>query len=339
MEREIVKGLPKIDLHCHLDGAVRPHILEQLAVEQGVTLAATGDELANKLIAPESCQSLLEYLERFDVVLPLLQNAPALELISYDLIAQVAEENVRYIEVRFAPMLFTQGGLSLTEIIEAILTGLKRGEADFGVKSNALLCAMRHHSTKDNTDVIDLAKSFLGQGVAGFDLAGDEANYPTNLFADIISLGVSHDIPVTLHAGECGCPQNVAEAIQLGATRIGHGIAIAKDSELLKTCLDNHILIEMCPTSNFQTKAVLTLEDYPFKDFLEAGMKICINTDNRTVSNTTLTDEYLKLHEWYGIDYACLETLNHNAVDGAFITSQAKTALHKELTDGYKYYR
>lgn len=335
MKREIVKTLPKIELHCHLDGSVRPHILEQLALAQNKPLAATGPDLAAKLIAPEECQSLLEYLERFDIVLPLLQEASALELVAYDLIAQVAEENVAYIEVRFAPMLFIKEGLTLPEIVEAVLAGLKRGEADFGVKSNALLCAMRHHSNERNQEVIDSAKEFLGHGVAGFDLAGDEASYPTELFTELVSLGVSHHIPVTLHAGECGCPQNVAESIHLGATRIGHGIAIQKDPVVLQTCLDNQILVEMCPTSNFQTKAVLDLADYPFKEFLDAGLKICINTDNRTVSNTTLTDEYLKLHQWYNIDYACLETLNHNAVDGAFIDEQAKEKLHADLTAGY----
>lgn len=335
MKREIVKSLPKIELHCHLDGSVRPHILEQLALAQGTSLTATGADLATKLIAPEECQSLLEYLERFDIVLPLLQEAPALELVAYDLIAQVAEENVTYIEVRFAPMLFVKGGLTISEIVEAILAGLKRGEVDFGVKSNALLCAMRHHSDERNQDVINSAKKHLGRGVAGFDLAGDEASYPTALFAELVSLGVSQQIPVTLHAGECGCPQNVAESIRLGATRIGHGIAIQKDPAVLQACLDNQTLVEMCPTSNFQTKAVLNLVDYPFKDFLDAGVKICINTDNRTVSNTTLTDEYMKLHQWYNIDYACMETLNHNAVTGAFITDQAKEDLHAHLTAAY----
>lgn len=335
MKREIVKTLPKIELHCHLDGSVRPHILEQLAQSQNKPISATGPELAAKLIAPEECQSLLEYLERFDIVLPYLQTTAALELVAYDLIAQVAEENVAYIEVRFAPMLFVKGGLSISEIVDAILAGLKRGETDFGVKSNALLCAMRHHSPERNQEVIECAKEFLSRGVAGFDLAGDEAGYPTDLFAELISLGTAHQIPVTLHAGECGCPQNVAESIKLGATRIGHGIAIQKDPTVLQSCLDNQTLVEMCPTSNFQTKAVLNLADYPFKAFLDAGLNLCINTDNRTVSNTTLTDEYMKLHQWYGISYDTMEALNHNAVDGAFISDQAKRNLHKQLTIDY----
>lgn len=339
MKREIVQQLPKIELHCHLDGAVRPHILEELAKQQGVTLEATGQELANKLIAPEECQSLGEYLERFDMVLPLLQQKAALELIAYDLIEQVAAENVAYIEVRFAPMLFSHQGLTINEIIESVLAGLKRGEETFGVKSNALLCAMRHHSKELNKSVVEATKNYLGHGVAGFDLAGDEASYPANLYEDIVTLGRSYNIPITLHAGECGCPQNVVESIHLGATRIGHGIAASKDQTAMDECLKNNTLIEMCPTSNFQTKAVTSIADYPFQTFLDAGIKLCINTDNRTVSNTTLTDEYMKLFDWYQIDYACMEQLNHNAVAGAFLANKEKERLHERLATAYLPYK
>lgn len=336
MDRDIVASLPKIELHCHLDGSVRPQILESLATSQGVTLPASGEQLSELLIAPEECQNLADYLDRFDLVLPLLQEPDALELIAYDLIAQVAAENVRYLEVRFAPMLFNRKGLSLSEIVTSVLKGLHRGERDFGVKSNALLCAMRHHQTSQNQQVIETAHTFLNKGVVGIDLAGDEANFPTHLYTDLISLGADQGIPVTLHAGECGCPQNVAQSIVLGATRIGHGIAIQKDPTVIQQCLDQGILIEMCPTSNFQTKAVTAISDYPFKSFLDAGLKICINTDNRTVSNTTLTDEYLKLHQWYGIDYQCLEQLNKNAIEGAFIQDELKQTLHQEISSAYQ---
>ncbi|WP_314208893.1 adenosine deaminase [Vagococcus salmoninarum] len=338
MERTVVKNLPKIELHCHLDGAVRPHILEQLAKAQGVKLDVTGSALAEKLIAPVECQNLGEYLERFDMVLPFLQQAEALELIAYDLIEQVAAENVTYIEVRFAPMLFTHQGLSVTAIIEAISAGLQRGQAAFGVKSNMLLCGMRHHTKAQNIEVVEAAKAHLNKGVVGFDIAGDEANFPADLYTDIITLSHSHGIPLTLHAGECGCPQNVLTSIKLGATRVGHGVAIQKDPAVLAACLAAGTLVEMCPTSNFQTKAVTSLADYPFKRFLDAGLKICINTDNRTVSNTTLTDEYMKLHQWYNLDYQQMRDLNHNAVDGAFLTETAKNELHSHLTTAYETY-
>ena len=339
MKREIIKRLPKIELHCHLDGSVRPHILEQIAEQQNQPLPWTGDALKNKLVAPEDCTSLLEYLERFDVVLPYLQEESAIELISYDLIAQVAEENVRYIEVRFAPLLFNRKGLTIEQIVTAVVMGLKRGEKEFGVKANALLCGMRHHDETTNQSVVNAVRQFYGKGVVGFDLAGDEANYPTALFESVVSIAKEHDLPITLHAGECGCPHNVMTAIELGATRIGHGIAIQKDEAVLNACLTNQTTIEMCPTSNFQTKAVTELKDYPFQKFLDAGLNITINTDNRTVSNTTLTDEYEKLANWYHIDYACMEKLNHNAVNGAFTSETEKERLHADLTAGYADYR
>lgn len=338
MQKEIVKALPKIELHCHLDGSVRPHILEKIAQKEQLALPYKGKALAEKLKAPTDCPNLATYLERFDLVLPFLQTEFALELIAYDLIAQVAEENVCYIEVRFAPLLFNQKGLSQTQIITAILNGLARGKKEFGVQSNALLCGMRHHSETDNKTVVQTAADFQQEGVVGFDLAGDEANFPTDNFSNVVSLANKIGLPLTLHAGECGCPHNVMTSIKLGATRIGHGIAIQKDEEVLQTCLKSETVIEMCPTSNFQTKAVTNLADYPFKKFLEAGLKICINTDNRTVSNTTLTKEYLKLAAWYGIDYACLEQLNHHAIDGAFIGSEQKENLHGLITTGYETY-
>lgn len=335
MEETIVKQLPKIELHCHLDGSVRPHILEKLAHDQGNPLPWTGRELADKLSAPEDCDSLLEYLERFDIVLPYLQTVEAIELITFDLIEQVAAENVAYIEVRFAPLLFNRQGLTIHTIVEAVITGLKRGEETFGVKANALLCGMRHHSSAENQTVVEATNTYLNQGVVGFDIAGDEAQFPADLYTDLITLADDYQIPLTLHAGECGCPQNVATSINLGASRIGHGIAIAKDENVLQLCKQNNTTIEMCPTSNFQTKAVTKLSDYPFQTFLEAGLNICINTDNRTVSNTTLTKEFLKLHEWYNIDYKCMEQLNHNAVNGAFISNSEKEQLHKTLIDAY----
>lgn len=338
MNRETIKELPKIELHCHLDGSVRPHILAEIAETQGVTLPYEEDALAEAMSAPVETESLAEYLKCFDVVLPLLQQVEALELVAYDLIAQVSEENVRYIEVRYAPMLFTHQGLSLSEIINAVTAGIKRGEESFNVKANTLLCGMRHHTPAQNKEVVAAVKEHLGKGVVGFDLAGDEASFPTKEFAEIITLANEQNLPLTLHAGECGCPHNVRESIELGATRIGHGIAIHKDDDLLKKCVAEEVIVEMCPTSNLQTKAVPSLADYPFEKFLDAGLKICLNTDNRTVSNTTLTDEYLKLSQWYGITYQTMATFNHNAVDGAFITSSEKNNLHEMLTTAYAPY-
>lgn len=335
VKRERVKKLPKIELHCHLDGSIRPETLRKIANQQGISLPADEMQLKNLLVAPESCQNLNDYLKRFDLVLTCLQTEDALTAAALDVISQAADENIRYIEVRFAPSQHTQKGLSLPQVITAVLAGLEQGEQKFGVKSNALLCGMRHDELDDIEKIVRLAEKFKDNGVAGFDLAGNEIDFPPYTFEETFALVHQLTIPLTLHAGECGCGKNVADAVHLGATRIGHGIAVKDTPEYFPLLQEKNTLIEMCPTSNFQTKTVTSLADYPFKTFLGAGIKVCINTDNRTVSDTTLTDEYMKLHEWYGISYADMELLNHNAINGAFISDSEKQALHDHLIHHY----
>ncbi|EOH98331.1 adenosine deaminase [Enterococcus haemoperoxidus ATCC BAA-382] len=335
MKREHVKNLPKIELHCHLDGSIRPETLRKIADQQGISLPVDNKKLKELLVAPIDCQDLNDYLERFDLVLTCLQTEEALKTAAIDVISQAAEENIQYIEVRFAPSLHTEKGLSLPKIITAVLAGLEYGQQQFGVKSNALLCGMRHEELADIEKVVRLAEEFKTNGIVGFDLAGNEIDFPPYTFEETLNLVDHLNIPLTLHAGECGCGKNVADAIHLGAKRIGHGIALKDTPEYFSLLQEKDTLIEMCPTSNFQTKTVTHLADYPFKTFLDNGIKICINTDNRTVSDTTLTDEFMKLHEWYGITYADMEQLNHNAVAGAFISENEKQILHEQLTNNY----
>lgn len=336
VKREQIKKLPKIELHCHLDGSIRPETLRKIAEPQGISLPVDDDQLKKQLVAPADCQNLNDYLERFDLVLSCLQTEAALTTAALDVIRQAAEEHIQYIEIRFAPSLHTSKGLSLPKVITAVLAGLEQGQQQFDVKSNALLCGMRHEELTDIEKIVQLAEEFKTNGVVGFDLAGNELDFPPYTFEETLGLVNHLNIPLTLHAGECGCGKNVADAIHLGAKRIGHGIAVKDTPEYFSLLRDKHILIEMCPTSNFQTKTVTKLEDYPFQTFIDAGINVCINTDNRTVSNTTLTDEYLKLHEWYGITYADMEQLNHNAVNGAFIPESEKQVLHEQLTTSYQ---
>jgi adenosine deaminase len=335
VKRALVKKLPKIELHCHLDGSIRPETLRKIAEQQAISLPASTAELTECLAAPKDCHDLNDYLQRFDLVLTCLQSEEALQLAAFDLISQAAEENIQYIEVRFAPSLHTQKGLSLPKIVTAVLTGLNQGQETFGVKSNALLCGMRHEELSAIEKIVHLAEEYKHSGVVGFDLAGNEVDFPPYTFEEILTLVEQSAIPLTLHAGECGCGKNVADAVYLGAKRIGHGIALKDTPDYFPLLRDRQTLIEMCPTSNFQTRTVTRLEDYPFQQFLDAGIKVCINTDNRTVSTTTLTDEFMKLYEWYGITYQDMELLNHNAVTGAFISEEEKQVLHDRLTTAY----
>lgn len=336
MHREIVKQLPKIELHCHLDGSIRPETLVKIARKQGIPFPTNTQELHDLLVAPPDCQNLNDYLKRFDVVLTCLQTEDALQEAALDIISQAAEENIRYIEVRFAPSLHMQKGLSLPKIVTSVLKGLRQGTEKYGVQSNALLCGMRNEELKDIEKIVHLAKDFETQGVVGFDLAGNEIDFPPYTFEETLDLVQQLDLPLTLHAGECGCGKNVADAVTLGAKRIGHGIAVKDTPEYFSLLKENNVLLEMCPTSNFQTKTITSIADYPFKAFLAAGIKVCINTDNRTVSETTLTDEYMKLHEWYKITYADMEQLNHHAIEGAFISDSEKQRLHEQLSSSYQ---
>ncbi|MGK0552581.1 adenosine deaminase [Enterococcus faecalis] len=336
MNEQLIQQLPKIELHCHLDGSIRPATLRKIAHEQGIQLPENEQQLRRQMIAPEKCLDLNDYLTRFQTVIACLQTKQALQAAAYDVIYQAATEAVAYIEVRFAPSLHTQKGLTLAEVVTAVLAGLKQGQADFQVKSNALLCGMRHEELQEIIQIVHLAHSFKTSGVAGFDLAGNEADYPPAQFEAALALAQQLSIPITLHAGECGCGQNVADAVHLGATRIGHGIAVKDTPEYFPLLKDKHILLEMCPTSNLQTQTIKTSADYPLRQFMKAGLKVCINTDNRTVSNTTLTKEFLKLSQWHQLTYGEMKLLTQNAIDGAFLSEKEKSALTKLIEKSYQ---
>ena len=305
MEESRVRQLPKIELHCHLDGSIRPTTLRTIAEKQNIPLPQDEQALKELVVAPEKCTDLNDYLTRFDFVLTCLQTAEALQAAAYDVISQAAEDGVAYIEVRFAPSQHTEKGLRLPEIVTAVLTGLKQGEEDFGVKSNALLCGMRHDQQQAIEKIVHLAHDFRETGVVGFDLAGNEVDFPPYTFEDVLALANQLSIPLTLHAGECGCGKNVADAVTLGATRIGHGIALKDTAE------------------------------YPFQQFIEAGLAVCINTDNRTVSDTTLTKEFMKLATWYQLSYDEMKQLTKNALAGAFLSPDEKKLLNQKIDQAY----
>ncbi|WP_086349625.1 adenosine deaminase [Candidatus Enterococcus clewellii] len=336
MEKEIVIKLPKIELHCHLDGSVSVETLLKISRNQSFSSQEDSEQLRKAVTAPKDCRNLKDYLTCFDVILTYLQTETALEMATLDVIAQAARDGISYIELRFAPTQHLEQGLSLTQVVTAVLKGLNAGEKRYGVKSNAILCGMRHDELEKIEAVVHLAKYFQKSGVVAFDLAGDEAAFPPREFEETLALANQLSIPLTLHAGECGCGKNVADSISLGAKRIGHGIALKDTPEYFDLLREKDVLLELCPTSNFQTKTVESLADYPFRQFLKEKIKVCINTDNRTVSNTTLVDEYMKLSEWYQLTYDEMEQLNHDAVDGAFISDEEKAALHQLLTKKYR---
>lgn len=304
-----IKTIPKLDLHCHLDGSLTKAMMER---HLGKTIPE------DALTVSEDCTSLTEYLEKFDLPVQCLQDEAGLEDGAYTFVEEIAKEHVEYIEVRFAPMLSVHENLSCAKVIESVRKGMERAKADFQVQYGIIVCAMRNHSQEQNLSMLKCAREYLEHGVCALDLAGDESAFPTSEFRDIFVEAKRLGMPFTIHSGETGNLENVREAYELGARRIGHGIALRKDPELMQAYAKAGIGVEMCPTSNFQTKAAAGWEDYPLRQFVDAGIKVSINTDNRTVSGTTMTKELTKVYEQYGQDDELILTLLRNAAETAF---------------------
>lgn len=314
---ELIK-LPKIEQHCHLDGS-----LSRTFVEEKLGRRVSESELQ----VSEDCTSLNEYLDKFVLPCSCIEDADGLRRAGYDFISQMKKENVVYTEVRFAPLNPAHESMKLDRVFGSLLEGLERGKQEFGVEYSVIACAMRHHSEETNLNMFRTAREFLGVGVCAGDLAGAEAAYPMsefkNLFEEVRRLG----LPFTIHAGECGNAANIADAIYAGAGRIGHGIAMGGNVELQALCRERRIGIEMCPISNLQTKAVESPSEYPLREFLDAHLAVTINTDNRTVSNTTLSKELEFVQRVYGITDEEIIQMMRNAVDTLFADDEVKNRL------------
>lgn len=319
----------RVELHCHLDGSLTLDFVDEMLRAQGIICERS--ELEEKLKVNPDCTSLTEYLEKFDLPLLCLQTREGLEKAAYELVEHVASEGVKYIEVRFAPMLSTAKGLTCSEVIASVVRGLQDAGKKYDVFASAIVCAMRHHSLEQNMEMLGAAYKFMGHGVCALDLAGDESVFSTELFRPLFEQAREWKIPFTIHSGECGSVENVREAIELGAKRLGHGIALQKSRELRQLCREKGIGIEMCPTSNLQTGAVDSLENYPLKQFLEEGLLVSIHTDNRTVSGTTLCVEETLVKEQLGLSKALIETCTENAIRTAFASEEIKKKLLLEL--------
>jgi adenosine deaminase len=291
---ETLRRLPKTDLHLHLDGSLRPRTVWELAQEQGVRLPAkTAGELARKLVAGPQVKSLGDYLKTFDITLSVLQVPDALERVSYELAEDCAAENVRHMEVRYSPILHQAQGLKLPAILEPVLAGLKRAEREFRLSTGVIICGMRNISPRRSLELARLAVAYKDRGVVAFDLAGEEKDHPAKDHQRAFRLIADHNLASTVHAGEGFGPPSIAQALHdCGAHRIGHGTRLREDTGLLHYVNDHRVPLEVCLTSNVQTRAVKSLKDHPFRQYLDMGLRVTLNTDTRTVSNTNLTKEY-----------------------------------------------
>lgn len=322
------KNMSKIELHCHLDGSMNLDVTKELLSNLGEYYSDA--ELTNLLQAPEDCPSLAEYLTRFDLPIRLIQTKEGLFKSAKAVALDAAAENVKYIEVRFAPTFSTNEGLSIREVIESVQAGLLSAEAESDIKTGIIVCGMRHLDMDTNLKMLKEAAELYGAGVVACDLAGDEKAFPTKNFVEFFEAAGKMGIPFTIHSGECGSTENIRVALELGAKRLGHGIAMGRDLDLIRECARRKIGVELCPSSNLQTKAVTDFSEYPLRAFMAAGVPISINTDNRIVSGTTNTREFERIMSYFEITEDELAQIYRDSVEMSFATDDVKHALLKK---------
>jgi adenosine deaminase len=320
LDRELLRRLPKAELHCHLDGSVRPRTLLELGLEQGVALPASDEVSLREYMLVRQARDLEEYLARFEVTLAVLQRANALERVAYELATDAADEGVRYLEVRYSPILNVRGGLSLGETVEAPLRGLERAQRERPIVARLIICAIRNMSPDVSLELARLAVSYRHRGVVGFDLAGGEAGNPASRHARAFEHARGHDMACTCHAGEGDGAHSVREAVHVcGAARLGHATRLIDDESLTDYVNDRRIALEICLTSNVQTHAASSYETHPLRQYYERGLNVVLNTDNRLMSGTTLVDEYDHAVTRLGFGFDELARIALNGFESAFL--------------------
>ncbi len=328
LSRELLRALPKAELHCHLDGSVRPSTLIELGAEYGKPMPARDADALREFMIVRDARNLEDYLARFDITLSVMQHAESLERIAYELMEDAARDGVRYLEIRYAPVLNRREGLSLGAAVEAPLRGIARAERDHGILGRVLICGLRNQSPELSLELARLAVAYRDRGVVGFDLAGGEAGNPAALHASAFDYAREHDLAVTVHAGEGDGSESVRQAVHVcGANRIGHATHLIDDPSLMQYVNDRRIALEICLTSNVQTRAVADYESHPLRSYFDDGLNVVLNTDNRLMSGTTLTDEYW--HAAHHLDFTLRELgqIALNSFTSAFLPWQEREAL------------
>ena len=310
------------ELHLHLDGSLRPETVWELAKEQGIRLPAeSAEEVKYKMEVPEDCRTLEEYLERFDLPLLVLQRADAIERVTYELVEDLAKEGVDYAEIRFAPQLSVNGGLTQDEVVEAAIRGAERGMKTYPeIRVGLILCCMRGADNEAlNMQTVETAKKYLGPVVCAVDIAGAEGLFPTENFAPVFAKVREYGIPMTIHAGEAAGPDSMKTALSFGTKRIGHGVAAINDPELIRRLIDENVTLEVCVTSNYHTKVVPAIEMHPIHKLLDEGVHVTVNSDNRTCSRTTFQKEKEVLKEQLGFSDEEIEKMQEYAWEARFL--------------------
>nr|WP_294576334.1 adenosine deaminase [uncultured Romboutsia sp.] len=327
----MINKLPKIELHCHLDGSVRVDTIIDIAKKEGIKLDSYKRCDIEKLVqVPNDCTSLNEYLKRFDLPNKVMQSSENIKRITFELLEDAQKENIKYIEIRFAPLLHLQKGLSIEEVIQSAIDGINQAQRIYDIKGNLILSCMRNMSEDDAILLIEKGRKFLNKGVVAIDLAGPEEEGFANKYKRAIELARSYGYNITIHAGEAASAQNVIDAINiLKAQRIGHGVRIKDMKDAYDLVKKTGVVLEMCPTSNIQTKAIECLNKYPLYDFYKDGIKLSINTDNRTVSNIDLSNEIKVISDEFNMSKEKYKDIYLNTIDAIFADESTKKWLRR----------
>ena len=290
---DTIRRLPKAELHCHLDGSVRPRTVLELAQEQGVHLPTTDlGKLTRLLQAGKRTRNLADYLKIFDLTLSVMQQKDALYRTAFELVEDCAAETVRHLEVRYSPILHRKKRLPYEDIVDPVIAGLRDAGVKYDISTGVIICGIRSMAPKVSMALAELAVAYKGRGVLAFDLAGQEKDYPAKAHRAAFQLILKHNINSTVHGGEAFGAQSIAQALHYcGAHRIGHGTRLLEDPDLLRFVRDHRVPLEMCLSSNIQTRAVRSIEEHPCGDYFRQGLRVTLNTDNRLMSATTLTEE------------------------------------------------
>jgi len=333
IDRDWIRSLPKTDLHVHLDGSLRPSTLLALAAECCVDLGLTSEEEIRRATQIDGGERSLErYLRAFRYTLAVLQTEEALERGAYELAMDAAAENVRLIEVRYSPLLHRERGLDFAQIIPAVERGLHRAEKETGIIAGQILCGIRNMSPESSLELARATLEYRDQGVVAFDLAGAEKDYPAKEHREAFFFIKNNNLNSTLHAGEAFGPASIAQALHYcSAHRIGHGVQLWEDENLMNFVNDHRIPLEMCLISNLDTGAVSRIEDHPFGKYLDLDLRVTLNTDNRLISNTTVTDEYVLAAEAFGLGIESIHTIVLNGFKSAFLPHARKSELVREV--------
>ncbi|BAH05800.1 adenosine deaminase [Clostridium kluyveri] len=329
---KILKLIPKTDLHCHLDGSLRPETILDIAYKENIPLP--NKELANfqeeiKVIG--KCTSLKEYLNKFNLPIQIMQKEEHIYRVTLELLEDALKQNIKYIEIRFAPFNHLKDGLTLDQVINTVLTAMNYGRTHLNIMSNLILCILRQEPVEKGIELVNTAKKYVGKGVVAVDLAGNESDFPPEIHEEAFTLARKYGLHRTVHAGETGLPENIIKSINiLGAERIGHGTYAYKDKEIITCLKENRIPLEVCITSNVNTSAVTSYQEHPIKKYLDEDLIITVNTDNTTVSNTNLIEEFNYLIKYQSFRFDDIKKVIKNGIESSFASKEDINKLYEE---------